>query len=106
MADIHALAFNALTAALAEADRFVSLREREAIAAAVEAAIETEIRTDERRQVAREILGHKTGCTEHPMPFPKPSCLKCSRDAALHKAARVALGLPYPAAMPEPLDYS
>lgn len=106
MADIHALAFNAITRALAEADRFVSLSEREAVTAAVEAAIETEIRADERERVAREILGHKTGCTEHPMPFGKPSCWKCSRDAGLHKAARVALGLPYPAPLPAPLEYS
>lgn len=106
MADIHALAFNAVTAALADAGRFASLSDREAVAAAVEAAIETEVRADERERVAREILGHKTGCGEHPMPFPKPSCRKCARDAVLHKAARVALGIPYPAALPEPLDYS
>jgi hypothetical protein len=105
VADIHALAFNAVTQALAEADRFVSLSERESVAAAVEAAIETEIRADERRQVARQVLGYEAECAEHGAVAPGWfDCKFCFYSAAIRKAARVAFGLPYPVPMPEPLE--
>lgn len=107
MADIHTLAFNAVTAALAEAGRFVPLSDREAVAAAVEAAIETEVRTDERRQAAREVLAYEAECSVHGAVAPGWfDCKFCFYNAAIRKAARVAFGLPYPVPLPAPLDVS
>lgn len=107
VADIHALAFNAVTAALADAGRFASLSDREAVAAAVEAAIETEVRADERRQAAREVLGYEAPCAARPGTAPGWfDCKFCFYNAAIRKAARVAFGIPYPAPMPESLDMS
>jgi hypothetical protein len=104
MPDIHALTFNAITCALSEAGRFVKLSEREAIAAAVEAAIEPEIRSDEQQRIAAEILAFKTPCPVHGdtlIAVTGMPCWHCSYNAALHKAARVAYGQPWPAELPE-----
>jgi len=107
MADIHALAFNAVTAALAEAGRVLPLSDREAVAAAVEAAIETEARAGERERAAREILGHEAECPVHGKVAPGWfDCKFCFYNAAIRIAAHVALGRPYPAPLPEPLGYS
>lgn len=55
-------------------------------------AIEAEIRAGERERIAREIAAQKTGCPEHPMPLPKPSCWACGRDGAFQRAALIAAG--------------
>jgi hypothetical protein len=101
MADVHALAFNALTYALMEHDVFVPLHAREAIAAAMEAAIEPAARTDEQERITRGILEVKAPCPVHGELSPAGlACWHCSFNAGLHKAARVAYGLPYPADLP------
>lgn len=107
MADVHAHAFNALTAAIAELGIFLPLSVREALATAVEAAIEPEIRADEREYTARQILGSRTKCPEHarrPQPDEMERCLHCQFLLGLYAAARIAYGLPYPARLPEPAD--
>lgn len=45
-----------------------------------------------RAKFAEEIDEQKTGCREHPMPIPDPSCWTCARDGAFHRAARIARG--------------
>ena len=45
-----------------------------------------------RELIAANIADQKTGCREHPMPFPKPSCWTCGRDGAFHRAALIAAG--------------
>lgn len=103
MADVHAHAFNALTATLAELGIFVSLSDREALASAVEAAIEPEIRADEREYAARQIMSYKVPCPVHGDTLATPAgcpCWHCAYSAAIVKATRVALGLPWPVPLP------
>lgn len=103
MADAHAHAFNALTATASELGIFVSLSDREALAAAVEAATEPEIRADERERMSREILKYKVPCPRHGDTLASagaPPCWHCSYSAAIVKAARVALGLRWPVPLP------
>lgn len=103
MPDVHAHAFNALTAALGELDIFVSLTDREALSAAVEAATEPEIRADEQQRIAREIMSYKIPCPRHGDTLATPAgcpCWHCAYSAAIVKATRVALGLPWPVSLP------
>lgn len=45
-----------------------------------------------RAQIAEEIEEQVLPCAQHPMPAPKPSCPRCARNDATHRAAHIARG--------------
>jgi hypothetical protein len=63
----------------------------QSIAPAAESLTQEALRA-RRKRIAASIREQQQACTEHPMPFPKPSCWTCGRNGAFERAARIALG--------------